>query len=53
MFNRYVYGKTEDGEAHPNDAASLSEDAIDAVTAAALLTPPPRSFTPEQLRELL
>lgn len=47
IFNRYVYGKTEDGEAHPHDAVA------EAVMTGALLPPPPRAFTPDQLRALL
>lgn len=52
IFNRYVYGKADDGEAHP-DAAALSLGAAEAVLTEALASPPPRAFTPEQLRALL
>lgn len=53
IFNRYVYGKAEDGEAHPHEVAALLGEAAEALMSAALAPPPPRAFTPEQLRELL
>lgn len=53
IFNRYVYGKAEDGEAHTHEAAVMSEEAAEAFAAEALLPPPPRAFTPGQLRALL
>lgn len=53
IFNRYVYGKADDGETHPHAAAVPSEGAAEVVAAEAPLSPPPRAFTPEQLRALL
>jgi hypothetical protein len=53
IFNRYVYGKAEDGETPPYEAATLWGEAAEAVVAEALAPPPPRAFTPDQLRALL
>ncbi|HSE17956.1 MAG TPA: hypothetical protein VLB46_12950 [Pyrinomonadaceae bacterium] len=51
IFDRYVYGKAEDGEAHPHEA--LLAEAAEAVVTEALASPPPRAFTAEELRALL
>ena len=52
IFNRYVYGKAEDGEAQPHETPALLAEAEELVTEA-LAFPPPRAFTSEQLRALL
>jgi hypothetical protein len=48
LFNRYVYGIAEDGEAPQHDMAIAAE-----ALAEALAPPPPRAFTPEELIALL
>lgn len=53
IFDRYVYGKMADGESHAHEAAAPPEALTEAAAAEAVLAPPPRAFTPEQLRSLL
>lgn len=53
IFNRYVYGKQEGGDGHSHKAAVAPAELFHAAGLQDLPSPPPRGFTPSELRSLL